>query len=96
MDNRARSAINRIQRKHEITEGLVLKDTAEMGGLSYLDEHERWVYFYSDLLRSMDKATCKELIIRDKQTQRKTSKKLTVKNNLLRILDKVFYMLGGQ
>ncbi|MBN2375083.1 MAG: hypothetical protein JXD22_01685 [Sedimentisphaerales bacterium] len=65
-----------------------------MGRLSYLDEYERWIYFYSDLLNSMAEANYKELIAIDKQTQNSTSKIFTVENSLLRILDKVFYILG--
>ena len=94
VDNRARIAINKIQRNHNITRGIVLKSTAEMGRLSYLDEYERWIYFYSDLLNSMAEANYKELIAIDKQTQNSTSKIFTVENSLLRILDKVFYILG--
>lgn len=90
-DSRARKVINLIQRRRRITPR-VRSSTAEMGDLTYIDEYERWVRFYSDLLFSLeDKA--KELLKQADWDSQPSSYRRG--NSLLRILDKVFYGQGG-
>jgi len=94
VDSRTRQSINRLQREHGISRGLVLSSTAEMGNRTYLDEYGRWVYFYSDLLRSLSKEDCEKLLAEDEKSQNETNPSLTIKNTLLRVLDKIFYQEG--
>jgi len=91
MDKRARKSINRFQRKHGVRKGRVLSDTSAMGKLTYVQEYERWINFYSNLLHSMSEEDCNSLREVDFETQRQTSPCFLCEHSILRILDKVFY-----
>lgn len=56
---------------------------------AYLEDYERWVFFYSDLLWSLSEGEVKELMAADAVSPHR---KLIRSNSLLRILDKVFFM----
>jgi len=94
VDKNARKAINRFQRDHGIRRGQVLSDTAAVPPSEILPEYKRWVFFYSDLIRSLEGAgAVPALLEADSASQ---IEGLTVDNTLLRILDKVFYWKGSR
>ena len=91
VDSRARSFIHGLQQ----TGGMkpcVRKNMTSMNGISYVKEYGRWVCFYSEAIRSLRHAERIALLDIDLSTQPKPT---AVKNSLLRVLDKVFYTLGG-
>lgn len=97
VDSRARKSINNFQRRHQITrstQGLIRITPPK--SMDKLEEYEKWVNFYSDLLNSLSDEYCKELLEADKSSQMRTNEALTVDNTLLRVLDKVFYIQGNR
>jgi len=92
VDARARKAINMLQKACGKRQGVVLADTAEMGGESYLDEYGRWVHFYSELLNELTPGDQEQLLAADRES---LPRHFFVENPLLRVLDKVFYHRGG-
>lgn len=91
VDNRARRRISAIQRDHNVS-GRVRSATAAMNGLTYADEYPRWIYFYSDLISGLRERDRERLLREDFNSQIPAYR---IKNTLLRILDKVFYLQGG-
>ena len=63
-----------------------------MTGLTYLEEYERWINFYSDLIVGLRSHDRERLVQVDFDTQPPSYR---IENSLLRILDKVFYHQGG-
>jgi hypothetical protein len=92
MDAKARTALHRFQRIHAVTKNAVLSSTATMGNLSYLEEYERWIQFYGDLISSLTAHQVGELIDADFRSQ---PAPLATRNSVLRVLDKHFYFEGG-
>lgn len=91
VDSRARSFIYGFQ----LSCGMrpcVRKNMTSMNGITYVTEYGRWIGFYSELIRSLGVADRTSLLDADFSTQPKST---AVKNSLLRVLDKVFYTLGG-
>ena len=91
VDRNARKVINRWQNALRVRP-VVRSDTAAMSGLTYIQEYQRWIDFYGDLIAGLSTAARKRLIRVDFDSQ---PKHYRVKNSLLRILDKVFYYQGG-
>jgi hypothetical protein len=94
VDSRTRKSINRVQRDQGLIRGLVLTPQ-EMDRLSYIEEYERWVYFYSDLLNSLSNDHCNRILYADRESQQNTNSALAIENTVLRVLDKKFYQDGG-
>jgi hypothetical protein len=92
MDGNARAQINALQRRHGARHP-VLKSTAEMGGLTYVGEYERWIHFYSDLVSGLSAADREGLLRVDHDS---LPGRYRYKNSLLRILDKYFWWRGGR
>ena len=90
-DSRARKSSNCFQRKHGLRNSLVRKSKAEMGNMTPLQEYERWVRFYSDLLNSLSEDDVHILHEVDLQTQKQKYANFACQHSILRILDKVFY-----
>ena len=88
MDSLARVAISRLQRLH----GFQNRIASEMGDLDKLDDYQRWIEFYSGLIRSLTSEQREHLLTIDRESQRPSYR---CQNTLLRVLDKVFYMLGS-
>jgi len=88
VDSRVRRSINTIQRQH-LAPNHVYRDTTAMT-LSYIDEYERWIIFYSDCIRSLGMMERERLVQVDCDSQLPHYR---VRNSLLRVLDKVFYAL---
>ena len=91
VDGNARKTINRWQQQLR-AQPRVRSSTAAMQGLTYVKEYRRWITFYSDLLWSLDADAFERLRRADHDSQ---LREYRVKNSLLRILDKVFYVQGG-
>lgn len=91
VDAKARKAINDLQRRHNVSPR-VRSDTAAMGNLTYLQEYQRWIAFYSDVLDGLGDDEVARLRRADHDSQRTAYR---VENTTLRILDKVFYIMGG-
>ncbi len=91
VDGNARKTINRWQNRLGVRP-IVRSDTAAMNGLTYVQEYGRWITFYSDLLSCMANEDTEKLRRVDYDSQ---SPPYRVENSMLRILDKVFYTLGG-
>lgn len=92
MDGNARAQINALQRRHGVRHP-VLKSTAEMGGLTYVGEYERWIHFYSDLIFGLSAADRERLLKVDHDS---LPGRYRYSNSLLRILDKYFWWRGGR
>lgn len=70
----------------------VRSDAAAIKGLTYVQEYERWVRFYSDLISTLSPADRGEFLRADRDSQAPAYR---VSNSLLRVLDKAFYIQGG-
>jgi len=92
VDSRTRRAINALQRECKQREGIVLSDTAEMGGRSYIEEYRRWMDFYSALLKALKPEDRERLLAAERDS---LPAQFRIQNSLLRILDKVFYFRGA-
>ncbi|KAA0217202.1 MAG: hypothetical protein EDM82_00060 [Cyanobacteria bacterium CYA] len=88
MDSRARSAINRMQR----TCGIRPRVPSASGDLHWTQDYPRWVFFYSELIGNLSPRQRERLLTADLETQ---PEPVPCANSLLRVLDKVFYTLGG-
>jgi|GEM_PF-1685827 len=91
VDSRARKRVSAMQAALGV-QPRVRKDTAAMGGLTYPEEYERWITFYSDLIAGLSPSDRERLCRDDYDSQPHAFR---IKNSLLRILDKVFYVQGG-
>ena len=91
VDKWARARINEIQRERAVKQ-IVRSSTAAMAGLTYIDEYSRWIWFYSDLINDLPQSDRHRFLREDCDSQPPTYR---IKNSLLRILDKVFYVQGG-
>jgi len=92
VDGNARQAINAMQNRHEVRP-VVRRDTAEMGGLTYVAEYERWIHFYSDLISGLSAIDRERLLKVDHDS---LPGRYCYKNSLLRILDKYFWWRGSR
>lgn len=91
VDSKARRKINEMQVAAG-TRPRIRSDTAAMNGLSYLQEYERWIIFYAEVIAGLA-GSDRELLCRvDYDSQ---PPECRVEHSLLRILDKVFYVQGG-
>ncbi len=91
VDSKARIAINQLQRRSNVRP-LIRKFSPAMGNLSYIQEYERWIYFYSDLIAGLPRDQRNQLVCADYKSQKCLE---PTENSLLRILDKYFYYEGG-
>ena len=91
VDSRARLAINALQTQLKVRPR-IRKSTVAMGDLTYIEEYQRWIHFYSDLIAGLTIDQRKMLVDADRDSQNSVDK---MDNSLLRILDKVFYFKGG-
>jgi len=89
MDNNARKAINRFQKRHNLKRGILVPSSVTDS--TYIEDYKRWIYFYSALLNSLSPAQSQALLNADHASQ---CHDLRVSNTLLRVLDKVFYFVG--
>jgi hypothetical protein len=91
VDSKARKRVNELQAAAGVRPR-VRSDTAAMAGLTYVQEYERWIGFYSDLISALAPGDRETLMRADHDSQ---SPAYRVSNSLLRVLDKVFYIQGG-
>lgn len=87
MDSKARKTINRLQRARGEKNRVPAMATG-----SCVDDYGRWLWFYSDAIRSLSDQDRSALIEAD---QASLLPAYRVENTLLRILDKGFYTRGG-
>ena len=91
VDGNARKTINAWQLQLG-AKPRVRSSTAAMQGLTYIKEYGRWITFYHDLLRDLERDDTERLRRADHDSQ---VPEYRVGNSVLRILDKVFYVQGG-
>lgn len=91
VDRWARKRINVWQKELGIRP-CVRSGTAAMQGLTYIEEYERWIGFYGDLIRGISVDDRERLLKADYESQPAAFR---ITNSLLRILDKVLYWQGG-
>ncbi|MCC6270868.1 MAG: hypothetical protein IT190_06290 [Microbacteriaceae bacterium] len=90
VDSRARRHINRLQ-THAGASQRVRSTVSAKGRIDYVADYECWVGFYSDLIAGLAQADRRALLRADYDFLPHGSR---VRNSLLRVLDKGFYVLG--
>jgi len=90
VDRNARIAINWFQGQQACPRALRI-NKCQPHADGYVAEYEKWIIFYYDLLNSIDRTDRKILLDVDRSSQ---PDQVRVGNSILRVLDKVFFILG--
>lgn len=90
VDSKARRTINTLQDLNGVSRNHMVRKYADAKSIQ--DDYRRWICFYSDLVHGLSSFERERLLRVDYDSQHPTYR---VKHSLLRVLDKVFYRLGG-
>ena len=97
VDSKARTSVNRFQRSPKFASKVGNEDRV-CASLPVVEkraeDYGKWARFYSNLLNNLSPDDKRRLAEEDERSQKNTGSGFFVKNSLLRILDKVFYMRG--